>query len=180
MIANTIGHAQKNQPAKYGSGWFNHVRAATGKEVADSKITWSRLGCLEKKRRKRKAEEMKASRAQSSGNEPRSVSVSQSEEPDRKQLKKEQKEEDKRKKAEAEAGARKKEEDARKKRKQRTLEHNCNPNRISSCTVIFLMRRLDAKLRRASRSRLSTRRSWCFAYWNERRTIGLEFKNVKT
>ena len=147
------------------------------RELRDHLVEVGLFGKKEKE--KRKAEEMKASRAQSSGNEPRSVSASQSEEPDRK-LKKEQKEEEKRKKAEAEAGARKKEEDARKKRKQRTLGHNFNPNRISSCTDIFLMRRLDAKLRRASRSRLSTRRSWCFPYWNERRTIGLEFKNVKT
>ena len=59
---------------------------------------------------------MTASMPQSSGNEPRSVSVSQSEAPDRKKQKKEKKEEEKRKRAAAEAEAKKKAEDERKKK----------------------------------------------------------------
>ena len=70
---------------------------------------------------KKKAEEMKVLRAQSSEKEVRSVSVSQSEEPDRKKQKKAKKEEKKRKKAEAEAEAKKKKEDARKKKEAQNL-----------------------------------------------------------
>ena len=122
---------------RFANGWYNHTRSSCNwrsscklmedrelcrlskRELKDHLVEVGLLGEkeAEKLREKRKAEEMKkASGPRSSGNEPRSVSVSQSEGPDRKKQKKEKKDEEKRKKAEAEAEARKKEEDARKKK----------------------------------------------------------------
>ena len=121
--------AQKGQPTKYASGWFNHTRstcdwrkqgllqedhimsAMSDRELRDHLVELGLFGPEEKKRAEENAK--KVLRAQSSGaGEVRSVSVS--EEPDRKKQTKEKKEEEKRKKEEDEK--KRKEEDERTKK----------------------------------------------------------------
>ena len=130
------------QPTKYASGWFNHTRSScnwrkqcllqedhTMSAMSDRALRdhLIELGLFDPEEKKR-AEEKKALRGQSSGTgEVRSVSVS--EEPDRKKQKKEKKEEEKRKKEgdekrkreEDEAEAKKREEDAKKKKEAADL-----------------------------------------------------------
>ena len=80
-------------------------------------------------------EEQREAEKRAGGRSARSVSMS--DEPERKKQKKEK------------AEPKKKEEEAKKKKEAEDLRPNSNPNRMSSCMVTSLMRRLDARLRRA-------------------------------
>ena len=103
--------ALQGTPGRFSSGWYNRARSSCNwrsscklcedrelvrlseRELKDHLIEVGLLGEqeAEKLREKRKPEVMKqASKARSSGNEPRSVSVCQSEGPDRKKQKKEE------------------------------------------------------------------------------------------
>ena len=109
---NTMSLPSRQESPRHATGWFNHTRGTcnhrsycklaedydlcrmTEVQLSNRLIDVGLLGKEEQERRalqldkeKKKAEEMTPSEAQSSGQVPRSVSVSQSEEPERKRRK---------------------------------------------------------------------------------------------